>query len=248
MSDGEYRKETFSTDADDPAASWHDYLRRRQGSVGLGFLTEDFGSTAFAQNVGRFQLVEFTSAALNYQRSRRDVRDDGDNSYRLLLPLRGQFRFEQGEARAVFRPGSACFFHWGRPIRMTHDDTITALIMTVPEHSLDRSRAAAAPLLLDERRPLVHALAAQVRLLVEAEGCPPHCPSTWIGSPSRKAFPAPADSVKPTESTTGRPPPACARNCSAGANHDDDAAGAGVQIRAAPAGPRPGWWRRPPRR
>ncbi|WP_084497105.1 AraC family transcriptional regulator [Nocardia amamiensis] len=170
MTDAEYRREDFSTDDEDPAASWDWYLKRRQGSVGLGFRAEDFHSNALAQNVGQFQIVRFTSAALDYQRSQRNVRDDGDHSYRLLVPLQGSFKFEQGDSREIFHPGKIGFFHWDRPLFMTHDETISALIMTVPEKSIDLARAADAPLALDEKRPLVRALDTQVRLLVEVEG------------------------------------------------------------------------------
>ncbi|MEV6067679.1 helix-turn-helix transcriptional regulator [Nocardia sp. NPDC052001] len=168
--DAEYLSERFSTDADDAAGSWSDYLYRRQGSVGLGFGAGEFNSDAYAQNVGQFQVVRFTSGALDYQRSRRDVRCDGDNSYRLLIPLDGRFMFEQGESREVFEPGRVCFFHWGRPLWMTHSETISALILTVPERSVDPARAETGPLALDEKRPLVRALRSQVRTLVEEEG------------------------------------------------------------------------------
>ncbi|RDI46370.1 AraC-like protein [Nocardia mexicana] len=170
VTDAEYRNETFSTDDDDPTASWDDYLMRRQGSVGLSFRAEQFHSGAFAQNVGQFQIVEFESAALDYRRSLRNVRADGEHSYRVLVPLQGRFKFEQGDYREIFQPGRIGFFHWDRPLFMTHDETIRALIMTVPERAIDHARAAAAPLALDEKRPLVRALEAQVRLLVEAEG------------------------------------------------------------------------------
>ncbi|MFE3193206.1 helix-turn-helix domain-containing protein [Nocardia sp. NPDC059240] len=164
-----YQCETFSTDEDDPEESWYEYLRQRQGSVRLGF-GSDFRSDAYAQNVGQFQIVRFTSGALDYQRSRRDVRSDGDNSYRLLVPLEGRFKFEQGDSREVFEPGKICFFHWGRPLLMTHTDPISALIMTVPERAIATRRAEQAALTLDPNRPLVRALETQARLLVEADG------------------------------------------------------------------------------
>ncbi|MET9485428.1 helix-turn-helix transcriptional regulator [Nocardia sp. NPDC006630] len=167
--DAEYGKETFSTDDDDPAASWYEYLQQRQGSVRLGFGSDHFSSDAYAQNVGPFQVVRFTSGALDYQRSHRNVRSDGDNSYRLLIPLQGRFKFEQGDSREIFQPGKICFFHWGRPLWMTHTGTLSALIMTVPERSVDSVRAEHAALALDEKRPLVRALEAQARILVEAE-------------------------------------------------------------------------------
>ncbi|WP_162240335.1 AraC family transcriptional regulator [Nocardia arizonensis] len=167
----EYRREDFSTDVADPTGSWDWYLSSRQGPVGLTFPDNAFRSEASAQNVGRLQLVRFTSAALEYRRSTSHIRrGDGENSYRLLVPLHGSFRFEQGDSRELLHPGRISFFHWGRPLYMTHDQDITALILTVPEGMVDPVRAANAPLVMDETRPLVGGLAAQVRWLDAAVG------------------------------------------------------------------------------
>lgn len=170
MTDPEYQLERVSTSDVETKTErtelWHDYLRTRQGSVGLAFGDNDFNSAALAQKVGRFQIVQFESDALGYQRSQRDVRGDGDNSYRLLIPLKGDFKLAQGDSAENFHPGKLGFFHWGYPMYMRHDKTLRALIMTVPEKSIDLARAREAPLALDERRPLVHLLARQVRQLV----------------------------------------------------------------------------------
>lgn len=96
----------------DRAARWHEYLHTMQGSVGLSFSDNNFRSTAIAQSVGKFQIVQFETAALSYQRSPTDVRCDGDDSYRLLIPLKGESRFAQGEANDIIRPGKVIFFHW----------------------------------------------------------------------------------------------------------------------------------------
>lgn len=166
-----YHKEKFSTDEEDPAASWEWYLERRQGPVGLSFRSEEFHSEAVAQNVGKFQIVKFTSTALDYQRTQRHIRaDDGEPGYRLLVPLHGYFRFEQGDSREICHPGKPVFFDWRRRLFMSHDRPISAAILHVPEKSVEDALAANAPLALDERRPLVRTLDAQVRLLVEAEG------------------------------------------------------------------------------
>lgn len=167
----EYRAEEFAADAEDPTGSWVTYLETRQGAVGLSFPAEEFRSEASARNVGRLQTVRFRTGALGYRRSARHIRrGDGENSHRLLIPLHGRFRIEQGDARELLHPGKVAFFHWGAPLAMTHDEEISALILTVPEGTVDAARAARAPLALDERRPLVRALAAQARWLDEADG------------------------------------------------------------------------------
>ncbi|MFF3573458.1 AraC family transcriptional regulator [Nocardia jiangxiensis] len=186
MTDPEYRTERVSTNdvetRTDRAALWHNYLRTRQGSVGLAFHSgDDFYSSAFAQEVGPLQVVEFRSDPLDYQRSQRNVRDDGDNSYRLLIPLEGKFEFAQGDSREIVQPGKLAFFHWGHPMYMRQDETLRALIMTIPEKSITLARAADAPLALDERRPLVRLLANQVRELVA-------CRQEWTAQDFTVAF------------------------------------------------------------
>ncbi|MFQ6398110.1 AraC family transcriptional regulator [Nocardia sp. KC 131] len=168
MTGAELMSQAFESDTEDPNGSWEEYLREMQGSVGLGFRNEVFKSSAFAQGVGPFQIVEFTTTAVDYRRSRLDIkRDDDDPSYRLLIPLRGTFRFEQGEHREVFAPGKVGFFRWHHGLFMTHDSPITALIMTVPADQVNSVWAAKTPLALDEKRPLVRHLATQVRSILE---------------------------------------------------------------------------------
>jgi methylphosphotriester-DNA--protein-cysteine methyltransferase len=185
VTDPEYRYERISTsDVEtnaDRAALWDDYLRTRQGSVKLAFQGDDFSSAASAQSVGQFQLVEFETAALDYQRSQRDVRGDGDNSYRLLIPLQGSFKFAQGDAKEVFHPGKIVFFHWGRPMYMTHEQTIRALIMTVPEKSIDLACADDAPFALDQTRPIVRLLETQIRHITDSR-------EQWTTADFRAAF------------------------------------------------------------
>ncbi|WP_282783747.1 MULTISPECIES: helix-turn-helix domain-containing protein [unclassified Nocardia] len=166
----EFQAEDFASDEADPAGSWDEYLKQKQGSVGLAF-RERFRSTAFAQRLGPMQLVRFSTAPLDYRRTRRHIRADGDDrSYRLLIPLAGDFRFEQGDSREIFHPGRVGFFRWHEPLFMTHEGDITALILTVDRDAVDEAHAERAPLALDEARPLVRTLGAQTRLLGEAQG------------------------------------------------------------------------------
>ncbi|UAK30467.1 helix-turn-helix domain-containing protein [Nocardia asteroides] len=173
MTDPEYRQVPFDMREDesqaDRAARWRDWLHTWQGSVGLAFHDDDFSSSALGQSVGEFRIVEFESGALDYQRSPRDVRCDGDYGYRLLIPLEGSFKLAQGDSKEVFRPGKISLFHWGSPMYMTHDEAIRALIMTVPEKSIRLASPGDVPLALDETRPVVRALDTVVRQLAESQ-------------------------------------------------------------------------------
>lgn len=174
--DSEYRwEDESSATAETPAErieSWHHYLRSRQGSVGLAFgdTADDFAWSTTAQSVGELQIVRFDSDPVHYRRTGRDVRGDGDDSFRLLLPLRGEFKFAQGDATEVVAPGRLAFFHWGSPLVMRQDEPLRALIMSVPETAVDLARARNAPLALDERRPLVRSLVRQIGELHAGHG------------------------------------------------------------------------------
>ncbi|MBF4999740.1 AraC family transcriptional regulator [Nocardia sp. BSTN01] len=174
--DSEYQWEEESSASAETLAErmeyWHHYLRSRQGSVGLAFGddVDDFTWSTIAQRVGRMQIVRFDSDPVHYRRTGRDVRSDGDDSYRLLLPLRGEFKFAQGDSTEVVAPGTPAFFQWGAPLVMRQDEPLRALIMTVPETSVDLSRAGNAPLALDGRRPLVRSLVRQIGELHAGHG------------------------------------------------------------------------------
>lgn len=142
-------------------ADWDRYLREHQGHFGLRFggdSTGEFAWTTIAQHVGDLQIVRFTSDPVDYSRSERDVRGDGDDGFRLMLPIRGEFKLAQRDSAEIFVPGKIAFLRWGAPVRMLHDSPLDALIMTVPVHTVAPDRAAAAPLALDMRRPLMRSL------------------------------------------------------------------------------------------
>ncbi|MEV5648237.1 AraC family transcriptional regulator [Nocardia sp. NPDC052254] len=146
---------------------WHEYIHTRQGTVGLAFddTAGDFWWSTTAQQVGRMQIVRFGSDPVHYHRTRRDVRGDDDDSFRLLLPLSGEFKFRQGDTAEIVGPGKLAFFHWGSPMVMRQDEPLDALILTVPEQSVHVSRARDAPLALDGSRPLMRSLVSQLDLL-----------------------------------------------------------------------------------
>ncbi|MFD4406614.1 helix-turn-helix transcriptional regulator [Nocardia sp. NPDC058499] len=165
MAESGYWSEDFDTqrDSTDPAAAWHEYLHTKQGSVSLRFGRDsDFRSTAFAQRAGRFQIVGFTNSPLDYRRSRRDVNEDGDDSYRLLISLKGKFYTSQRDARDLLMPGEAVFFRWCDPFLLANDEPSTALILTVPEELIDPDRMRAGSVRLDTSRALVRTLVGDV--------------------------------------------------------------------------------------
>ncbi|WP_198347575.1 helix-turn-helix transcriptional regulator [Nocardia terrae] len=155
--------------AADRRERWRDYLQRRQGSVGLGFSardeSNDFGWKTLAQVSGDLQIVRFSSGQVHYRRTVRDTKIDGDDGYRLMVPVRGEFKLAQGERAEIFTPGSVALFRWDLPVLMQQDEPLESLILTVPRHLVNHDLADSAPLALDVGRPLVPMLVNQINQL-----------------------------------------------------------------------------------
>ncbi|MGV9839940.1 AraC family transcriptional regulator [Nocardia niigatensis] len=148
---------------------WHDYLLRRQGSVGLGFNARDDGGDfdwkTLAQAAGDLQIVRFSSGPVHYRRTARDAKGDGDDGYRLMVPLRGGFKLGQGDRAEIFGPGTVAFIRWDLPLVMRQDEPLESLIMSVPRRLVNRDLADTAPLALDAGSPLVPMLVNQINQL-----------------------------------------------------------------------------------
>ncbi|MGW4533479.1 AraC family transcriptional regulator [Nocardia sp. NPDC004340] len=148
---------------------WRDYLQRRQGSFGLAFNVRDsggdFGWKTLAQAAGDLQLVRFSSGPVHYRRTAHDAKRDGDDGYRLMVPLQGEFKLAQGDQAEIFGPGKVAFIRWDQPVVMRQDEPLESLIMTVPRHLVNRGLADPAPLALDVSRPLVPMLVNQIEQL-----------------------------------------------------------------------------------
>ncbi|MEC3915655.1 AraC family transcriptional regulator [Nocardia sp. CDC160] len=148
---------------------WRDYLQRRQGSVGLAFSAReagrDFGWKTLAQAVGDLQLVRFSSGSVHYRRTARDTKSDGDDGYRIMVPVRGEFKLGQGDQAEILGPGTVAFFRWDLPLVMRQDEPLESLIMTVPRHLVNGDLADNAPLALDPNRPLLRMLVHQIHQL-----------------------------------------------------------------------------------
>ncbi|WP_280422227.1 AraC family transcriptional regulator [Nocardia carnea] len=151
---------------------WTEHVRDNHGSVGLAFPdSKDFNGQTLGQKVGSFQLIQFESDAIDYRRSAKDVRRDGDSSARLIIPLSGSIKLGQGDAAAIVHPNELGLLHWRYKMHLGHDKPVRALIMNVSDSLVDLSRAGQAPVVLKERSPsspLIRSLGRQVRDLAAA--------------------------------------------------------------------------------
>lgn len=145
---------------------WRDYLLRRQGTFGLAFSDNDynseFGWNSLAQAVGDLQLVRFFVDPVYYGRTIQDAKADGDDGYRLLVPVRGEFQLRQGDKADIFRRRKPALIRWDEAVEMRQYEPLDAVIMTVPRHLINYDLADDAPLALDTSHPLVPMLVSQI--------------------------------------------------------------------------------------
>lgn len=148
---------------------YRDYLRRRQGSVGVAFNVRDngsgFGWKTLAQASGDLQIVRFSAGSVHYRRTARDTKVDGADGYRVMVAVRGSFKLGQGDQAEIVEPGRVAFYRWDLPVILRQDEPLESMIMTVPRHLVNHHLADSAPLTLDANRPLVPMLVAQIAQL-----------------------------------------------------------------------------------
>ncbi|WP_067897391.1 AraC family transcriptional regulator [Nocardia vaccinii] len=154
---------------EDRRDSWRDYLLTRQGPTGVAFRGSDsagdFTWSTIAQSVGPAkQLVNFVSGPVHYRRTDRQVRG-GDDNFRLMVPVEGEFKVRQRDSAEIVEPGTIAFLRWGERVVLDHDTPMRALIMTVPREAVGHAGAENAPLVLDPRRPLVQSLLSEITQL-----------------------------------------------------------------------------------
>ncbi|WP_328401047.1 AraC family transcriptional regulator [Nocardia sp. NBC_00403] len=146
---------------------WRDYLLRRQSAeFRLAFSDNDskseFGWGTVAQAVGNQQIVHFWSKPVHYGRTPEDAKVDGDDGFRLMVLVGGEFQLRQGDKADIFGPGEPALIRWFEDVEMRQYVPVDAVIMTVPRHLINYDLADDAPLALDTSHPLVPMLVSQI--------------------------------------------------------------------------------------
>lgn len=126
------------------AEFWSEHVTAYQCRLGYRFSREgDFRGGTVRQRSGTYQLVEFWSEEVAYLRTPRQVREDPDEDYRLLIPLAGELVVRQDDVEARLAPGLGGLLPLGTPGELLHGSHARGYIMTIPSHEvngrLDRS-------------------------------------------------------------------------------------------------------------
>lgn len=138
---GSYTVESRTTGEVDPrerADFWRERIGTYQPRMGFRYTrTDNFRGEAVRQRTGAYQLVKYGSDEIEYSRTAHQVRQDPDEDYRLLLPVRGEIVLRQDGQEARLTPGTGTLVTFGEPFQCLQDADTQAFILTIPAHEVD---------------------------------------------------------------------------------------------------------------
>lgn len=138
---GNYTVESRTTGQVDPcerADFWSDHIGTYQSRMGFRYARpDDFHGETIRQLTGDYQLVRYASDEVEYSRTPRQVREDPDEDYRLLLPVRGEIVLRQNGQEARLTPGTGALVTFGAPFLCRQNADIQAFVLTIPAREVD---------------------------------------------------------------------------------------------------------------
>ena len=138
---GSYLVESQTTGEVDPrerADFWSEHIGSYQSRMGYRYArTDNFLGETVRQRTEAYQLVRYRSDEIEYSRTARQVRQDPDEDYRLLLPLSGEIVLRQDDQEARLTPGTGTLVSFGEPFECLQDASTQAFIFTIPAREVD---------------------------------------------------------------------------------------------------------------
>lgn len=143
------RTDTATGAGRDATDFWAEHVCRNHGALRFRFSDRAGfrGRTVVQQYDGR-QLIDFWSDGISYGRTSLDVRRDGDETLRLVVPIAGAFVACQGDRSVAIRPGAAAVLTKASPFDLAHRDAARALILNLPAEPIP---GVAVPRMIDVR-------------------------------------------------------------------------------------------------
>ncbi|WP_406129180.1 AraC family transcriptional regulator [Streptomyces canus] len=131
------KTDTAVLSAGEPADFWAEHVCRNHGTLTFRFAAPaTFRGGTILQRYGEHQLIDFWSDGIVYARSPKDVRSDGDESVRLLVPAAGTLHLSQDGVNRRIRPGQAGLVTKARPFDLAHSRRARAWVMNLPAGAL----------------------------------------------------------------------------------------------------------------
>ncbi|MFF8538518.1 helix-turn-helix domain-containing protein [Streptomyces sp. NPDC015532] len=147
---GNYLVEARSTGAVESSERtdfWSEHIGSYQSRMGYRYSrTDDFRGETVRQRSEAYQLVRFRSDEIEYSRTARQIREEPDEDYRLLLPLTGEIVLRQDGHEARLTPGTGTLVSFGSPFQCVQDAATQAFVLTIPARELDGPLSRKSPL------------------------------------------------------------------------------------------------------
>jgi AraC-like DNA-binding protein len=138
---GSYVVETLNTEdveQRERADFWTEQIGSYQSRMGFRYArSENFRGRTVRQLTDSYQLVKYRSDAIEYSRTMRQVRQDPDEDYRLLLPVSGEIVLRQEGEEARLTPGTGALVTFAAPFQCLQSQDIDAFILTIPAREVD---------------------------------------------------------------------------------------------------------------
>ncbi|MFI6333580.1 helix-turn-helix domain-containing protein [Streptomyces sp. NPDC050535] len=117
---------------------WSEHIGSYEPRMGYRYArTDNFRGETVRQYTGAYQLVRVRSDEIEYSRTARQVREDPDEGYRLLLPLTGEIVVRQSDRETRLTPGTGTLVSFGAPFECLQDASAQAFVLTIPARELD---------------------------------------------------------------------------------------------------------------
>ncbi|MFI7664300.1 helix-turn-helix domain-containing protein [Nocardia sp. NPDC049526] len=138
----------------DSADLWAEHVCRNQGTLQFRFASRSaFRGTTAVQRYAGYQLIDFWSDSVVYARTRADIRQDHDDSLRVMIPMSGALRVRQDDTTAQVLPGHGAVVTKTRPVDFGQPQAARGWVMNVPAGTLPLELGAG-PALVDLRKGL----------------------------------------------------------------------------------------------
>ncbi|NKY29499.1 AraC family transcriptional regulator [Nocardia gamkensis] len=152
-----YRVERVDTGEVPPRESadfWAEHVCRNQGTLQCRFASPaSFRGATAVQRYAGYQLIDFWSDSIVYARTRADIRHDGDESLRVMIPVAGALRLRQDDITAQVVPGHGAVVTKTRPVEFRQPMAARGWVLNVPAGALPLELGAG-PALIDLREGL----------------------------------------------------------------------------------------------
>ncbi|MFI2283953.1 AraC family transcriptional regulator [Nocardia beijingensis] len=148
------RVDTGAVAPRDSADFWAEHVSRNQGTLECRFSSRSsFRGTTAVQRYAGYQLIDFWSDSVVYSRTRADIRHDGDESLRVMIPMSGALHIRQDDTTARVLPGYGAMVTKTRPVDFGQPLAARGWVMNIPAGTLPLE-VGAGPALFDLREGL----------------------------------------------------------------------------------------------